>query len=725
MTIHPALFTPDVLLSAPRRSAALPNASGTLVAYTQTTYSFNSHSSTSELRILDVGTRKSALVTEDFKGEPQWLGDSDELVWLRGGKNGNTSIIVGNARGQEKPYVAAVVPGPIDNLKVTKLAPEEFGFAVSGKANPDGSLFNPFDVPAPHSSGKLYTSLFVRHWDEYITPQKNTIWFGTLQRLAIAKSSVFKSSSLVNLFQLAGLNNVESPIPPFGGTDNFDICRRGIVFVSKDPTLNQATHTKCVCYYCPLSSWTQPSPFQAKVINVPWLKGALTNPVISPVNHTLAFLAMKEDGYEADKNRIVLVRGLFNGVSEAVELFRNTDGNGEWDRSPASITWAHDDSSLFIQAPDIGREILFQLALDGSDTASVNHLVKLTHSGCVSKVVSRESGLFVSSNSLVESSLYSIISLSDSARTTVLSSNARSGTSFGLSPSQIDEVWWKGARDRDVHGWIVKPSTFKPTEKYPLCFLVHGGPQSAWLDQWSTRWNPAIFAEQGYVVFLPNPTGSTSYGQAFTDDIKGSWGGHPYVDLVMAFDFIERNLDYVDTNRAVALGASYGGFMMNWIQGHGLGRKFKALVTHDGIFSTKFALATEELYFPIHDLKGTYWQSRDVWESWDPSEFVPEWQTPHLVIHSARDYRLSIAEGLATFNALQLQGVQSAFLTFPDENHWVLKPENSLVWHRTVINWINKYSGLPPWLDKNGESGLPAETDEQDLVQAASRMSVA
>ncbi|KJF60055.1 prolyl oligopeptidase [Coccidioides immitis RS] len=723
MTIRPAIFTPDVLLSAPRRSAAIPNASGTLVAYTQTKYSFDSHSSSSELRVLDVASRVSALITDDFKGEPQWLGDGDQLVWLRGRENGNTSIVIGSARN-EKPYVAGVVPGPVDNLKITQLSPSEFGFAVSGKANPDGSLYNPSDVKAPFSSGKLYTSLFVRHWDEYISPQRNAIWLGVLQRLPVGNSSAFQSSGLVNLFLLAGLNNVESPIPPFGGTDHFDICNRGVVFISKDPKLNPATHTKCVCYYCPLSSWTNPMPLKARTINIPWLNGALASPVISPVNNTLAFLAMKMDGYEADKNRIILVRGLFDGSSDAVELFAGADGTGQWDRSPGSLTWAHDDSSLFMQVPDTGRQVVFQLPLNRSRLSSVDHLIKLTHSGSISKVVSRPCGLFLSSSSLVESSLYSIITFSDSVRTTVLSSSSKNGASFGLSESQIDEVWWKGARGRDVHGWIVKPSKFNPGEKYPLCFLVHGGPQSAWLDQWSTRWNPLVFAEQGYVVFTPNPTGSTSYGQAFTDDIRGSWGGHPYEDLVRGFEFIEQNLAYVDTSRAVALGASYGGFMMNWIQGHELGRKFKALVTHDGIFSTKFALATEELYFPIHDLKGTYWQSRDVWGRWDPSEFVPNWQTPHLVIHSALDYRLSIAEGLATFNALQMQGVESAFLTFPDENHWVLKPENSLVWHRTVINWINKYAGLAPWLDKNGSDGFPAEDEDQKLARGTTRISM-
>jgi dipeptidyl aminopeptidase/acylaminoacyl peptidase len=344
--------------------------------------------------------------------------------------------------------------------------------------------------------------------------------------------------------------------------------------------------------------------------------------------------------------------------------------------------------------------------MDNYQTATTSQLCQLTHTGSISSVVARPGKLFCSGSSFVDNSTYSVIDLTNPGSITTISSLSRFGAAFGLSYDQVSEFEWKGARDRLVHSWIIKPPRFDWNKKYPLAFLVHGGPQGAWTDSWSTRWNPAVFAAQGYVVVTPNPTGSTGYGQDFTDDIRGSWGGRPYEDLVKCFEYMEKNFHYMDTSRAVALGASYGGFMMNWIQGHDLGRKFKALVTHDGIFSTKFALATEELYFPIHDLMGTYWESKEIWKKWDPSEFVPEWRTPHLVIHNTLDYRLSLAEGLATFNALQLQGVESAFLTFPDENHWVTKPENSLLWHKTVINWINKYVGLSPLEEKKKETGV-------------------
>ncbi|KAK2782925.1 hypothetical protein FQN53_009526 [Emmonsiellopsis sp. PD_33] len=716
MTRRASKFTPEVMLSTPRRSAGIPNPSGTLLAYTQSIYSFESHSTTTELRVLHVATGSSTALTNEFRGTPQWLGDEDRLIWLKPEDNGHTSFLVGDARGNEDPYIAGSAPGAVADLKVTTLSSGLIGLAVSGKANTDGSLYDASTAKKPLSSGKLYTSIFVRHWDEYIQPQKNAIWYGTLQKAAPSEQGSrekYQLSELKNLLKLVDAQHLESPIPPFGGSDHFDICPKGIVFVAKDPELNQATHTKCVLYYCPMSSWTQSVPVSANAISLTGLNGAISSPVLSPVKHTLAVLAMREDGYESDKNRLIIIPGLFDGQAKSVELFSTEDGEGAWDLSPSSLVWGEDDSDLFIKAEDTGRGTVFRLPLSGDyATATTKQLRKLTNSGYVTNVAPASKKLFLSSTSFVENSVFSVIELSDISQSNLICSDSRGGTSLGLSPNQVSDIWWKGAEDHPVHAWVVKPSNFDPTKRYPLCYLIHGGPQGAWNDQWSTRWNPAVFAEQGYVVITPNPTGSTGYGQPFTDAIKNEWGGRPYEDIVKGFEYIERELDYVDTTRAVALGASYGGFMMNWIQGHELGRKFKALVTHDGIFSTKFALATEELYFPIHDLKGVYWQVPQNWERWDPSNFLENWATPHLIIHNERDYRLTIAEGLAAFNVLQMRGVESAFLTFPDENHWVLKPENSLVWHRTVINWINRFVGLPKLVEAEGQEG-----DEKGGVQ--------
>ncbi|KAL4872229.1 hypothetical protein BDV12DRAFT_162525 [Aspergillus spectabilis] len=701
MTIRSMKFTPEVLLGAPRRSGAVPNSTGTLAVYTQTAYSFESHSKTTEIRVLDLTTGRSALITNDLgASSPQWVDNTDQLIWLKAKSNGNTSFIIGDAREADKTYIAGTVPGPVSDLKVTIVESGKIGFAVAGKANPDGSLYNPHDAKTPYTTGKLYTSLFVRHWDSYIEPQRNAIFYGLLQRApstpVTRQAGKYSVSGITNLIAICGLTGVESPIPPFGGAGDFDISASAIVFVARDPEVNPALHTAGACYYCPIFSWTGVNALQSKMCKVQGLEGAMSSPVLSSDGSAIAVLAMRHDGYESDKNRILYVPNPWDG--EMIEAFASPDGQGLWELSPSGLSFSNDDQSLFIQADEYGRGVLWQLPIANIRHSTPDSLKKITHSGFVTDVhpatlKSRE--LLISSNNLVDNSIWSVVDPKHPDDARIISSIGHGGAAFGLSASQVDEIWYRGAEDTPIHAWVVKPSNFKPGNKYPLAFLVHGGPQGSWNDQWSTRWNPAVFAEQGYVVITPNPRGSTSYGQDFTDGIRGNWGGLPYIDLEKGFDYIEENLDYVDTTRAVALGASYGGYMMNWIQGQPLGRRFKALVTHDGIFSMRSLLATEELYFPLHDLKGVQWKVPENWEQWDPSQHLDKWQTPHLIIHNEKDYRLTIAEGLSAFNVLQMKGIDSAFLTFPDENHWVMNPENALMWHYTIFNWINKHVGLP------------------------------
>lgn len=381
-----------------------------------------------------------------------------------------------------------------------------------------------------------------------------------------------------------------------------------------------------------------------------------------------------------------------------------------------NVFFSPDGKTLYFSAEDEGYSRLFSLPSDPSSDSLPNCL---TRHGYVLdiKPLNGDGLVFTSSSSLIDNSIFSIIDTTkavnnDTHATTIWTQSAtKDGASLGLKASQVSSIRTPASNpsiNKTTHAWVLKPSHFDPAKKYPLAFLIHGGPQGSWGDSWSTRWNPAVFAEAGYIVVAPNPTGSTGYGQAFTDAIRKDWGGAPYQDLVNCITYIEEHMPEVDMTRAVALGASYGGYMINWLNGHDLGRKFKALVCHDGIFSFAGLLATEELYFPFHDLGGTPWHhvaghsqphnfeasSLAAWQANDPSRFLEHWSTPQLVIHSSKDYRLCISEGLAAFNVLQARGVESQFLMFPDENHWVLKPENGLVWHKVVLNWINKHVGL-------------------------------
>jgi dipeptidyl aminopeptidase/acylaminoacyl peptidase len=259
---------------------------------------------------------------------------------------------------------------------------------------------------------------------------------------------------------------------------------------------------------------------------------------------------------------------------------------------------------------------------------------------------------------------------------------------------KAEEVEWAGALGKKIHGFIVKPANFDATRKYPLVVLIHGGPQSAWNDNWGYRWNPQVFANNGYIVFAPNPRGSIGYGQQFVNEISGDWGGKAYTDIMNGTADVIRRNSFIDKNRIGAAGASYGGYMINWIEGHNNDPRFrfKVLVSHDGVYNLSSMYgATEELWFTDWEFKGTPWTNPAMYQRWSPGNFVNNFKTPILIIHSELDYRVPFGEGLQLFTAVQRMGVDSKLLMFPDEGHWVLKPQNSQLWHHTVLDWLDKY----------------------------------
>jgi dipeptidyl aminopeptidase/acylaminoacyl peptidase len=258
---------------------------------------------------------------------------------------------------------------------------------------------------------------------------------------------------------------------------------------------------------------------------------------------------------------------------------------------------------------------------------------------------------------------------------------------FHLLPGE--SVRYPGAAGKTVQAWVVKPADFDPARRYPLLVLIHGGPQGEWGESWSYRWNPQVFASAGYVVFMPNPRGSIGWGQEFIDDINGDWGGRAYEDVLKGTDFAEA-LPYVDKGRTAAAGASYGGYMVDWIAGHT--DRYRVLVSHDGVFDLRSMYgATEELWFPEWEFRGPYWARREMYERWSPSNFVQNFKTPTLVVHGELDYRVPLEQGLGMFTALQRRGVPSRLLVFPDEGHWVLQPANAVRWYQEVIGWLDRW----------------------------------
>ncbi|KAI1824526.1 prolyl oligopeptidase [Xylaria intraflava] len=693
MTIRATRFTPEVLLSAPRRSSAIPNPTGELALYAVSQYSFETHSKKYAIKLLDISSGNSTeLFDNPAYSEPTWVSDHEIIFIHTVSDNDAVSylMLADVSNPGSSPHVIQRFQCSISNLKVKDIGDGNIALALTAPTTASGAMLNELSETRPHSTARVYSSLFVRHWDTYVSNITSAVFYGALRKDERSGEYRLQGKGLVNA--LAG-TKLECPVPTFGGAADFDIGKKGLVFLSKDPDINPALWTKTDIYYVPLTTFTEEKPPSPQIVTTGELQGYSGAPTFAHDGSKLAFTRMRHKQYESDKTRLMLIPNIEN-LSDVREFYKTDDGEGGWELRPDSIVWSIDDTELYVTAEQHGRQLVFALpSVPGDAKELPQPLTKEGSVASISNLSNNDGRLLLASTSLTDNSSYYILD-PHSKDTTLVSSVSKEGKVLGLSRSQFGEFWFQGAGDYKCHALVMTPSNFDPAKKYPLAMLIHGGPQGAWGDSWSTRWNPAIFAEQGYVVVMPNPTGSTGYGQQLVDGITKNWGGRPYEDLENCFEHIAEKFSYVDTNNAVALGASYGGYMINWIQGHPLGRKFKALVCHDGIFSTLADWATEELFFVLHDMGGTPWENRDLYAKWDPSAFVGEWSTPELVIHSELDYRLPISEGLAAFNALQTRGVPSRLLVFPDENHWVLKPENSLVWHKEVLGWINKYTGL-------------------------------
>ena len=477
-------FTPEVLLSAPRRSSASPNSAGTLAVFTVSTYSFESHQKTSEIKVLDISSGTQSLVTNaEGTSEPNWLGGENELLWLKSGGKGHTQLVVGSADEVGKSYVAGLVPASISDVKLKALDVDRVAVVFSAKAKPDGSLYNEEDEPKKYSTGRLYQSLMVRHWDHYVKPQRNALWHGILQR---QKPHITENLGRYNLGKLTNIlkgSSLESPIAPFGGKDHFDVSANGVGFVAKDPELNPATNTKSNFYYVPINtSAEEPRYSDLRNYGKEGIEGASSSPALSPDGTSAAFLQMKENGYESDKNRVLLAD--LTTSSTPVELLESKDGRGLWDRSPGSVSWGSDGKALLLVAEDTGTSRLFKLDVPTNAQETLELPSPLTpQAGYVDDVQSLgidSFHLLLSGSNLVDNSVYSILDPTGSAEAKVISSNSRNGSFFGLSQDQVSEIWFQGSKEK-VHAWVVKPSNFSSNQKYPLAYLIHGGPQGQFL----------------------------------------------------------------------------------------------------------------------------------------------------------------------------------------------------------------------------------------------------
>jgi dipeptidyl aminopeptidase/acylaminoacyl peptidase len=396
---------------------------------------------------------------------------------------------------------------------------------------------------------------------------------------------------------------------------------------------------------------------------------------LSPDGRSLAYFAMARAGYEADR-QVLMVRDLASGKTRAV--------TANWDRSVGSIAWTKDGKSILVTAEDVMEAPVFRV-----DVAT-GRVARLTGNGHAGNVVPLTGGgaLYTQNSVMAPDDLYRVDAKGKVTQLTAINRDRLAE----LDPVTFEKFSFTGANADTVWGFKLKPQV--ATGKLPIAFVVHGGPQGSFGNGWSYRWNPRLFSAPGYAVVSVDFHGSTGYGQAFTDSIQNNWGGWPLEDLQKGLAFATANDASLDADKACALGASYGGYMMNWIAGNWPDR-FKCLVQHDGVFDQRaMAYETEELWFTEREHGGkAYYEDPAAYERWNPVHHVAKWKTPMLVITGEKDYRIPYSQGLASFTALQRRNIPSKLIVFPDENHWVLKPQNSIRWYGEVFDWMARWMG--------------------------------
>jgi dipeptidyl aminopeptidase/acylaminoacyl peptidase len=407
-------------------------------------------------------------------------------------------------------------------------------------------------------------------------------------------------------------------------------------------------------------------------------QGADASPVYSPDGRYLAYRSQATATFESDRFRLMLYdrqTGQSRSISESLDS--NVEG----------FTFSPDSKKIYFVAAERGREPIYSIGVNGGA------ITKLVNEGFNDDVhVTADGSTFVFSRSTGARPTEIYRSRADgSGVAQVTQTNDVLMNEFKLQP--LEEVTWTGGADTKVSGFIAKPVNFSPAKKWSLLVLIHGGPQGAWNDAWGYRWNPQVFAAAGYVVFMPNPRGSTGYGQKFVNEISGDWGGKAFTDIMNGVAHM-LSLGYADKENIGAAGGSYGGYMVDWIEGHNTDPRFqfKALASHAGVYNlTSMYGATEEIWFPEWEFKGNPWDNPELYTKWSPHLYAKNFKTPMLVIHGELDYRVPVGEGLQLFTTLQRRGVESKLLYFPDEGHWIMKPQNSTLWYNTVLDWFDTH----------------------------------
>ncbi len=693
---HP--FTFEDMMKLKRVGAPMPSPDGKWVVFDCVDVDLESNTRVSHLWIVPASGGESRRLnpTPNHEERPRFSPDGKRLIWTSKATDptqiwmcdfdSNAGVLVGKPHqltnlstgadggiwspdGKNIVFVSAVYPDCKDDA-CNKQRDEE--------------------LKKSKVKAKIFSRLFYRHWNAFTEFKRSHLFVvsadATVEAGVSPAPSPESQPARLPLQKNAPRNLTpgDHDVPPFslGGQDMYAISPDGqeVAYTSNIDEV-EATSTNNEIFVVPISG----SATAGKKISAS--PGADTTPLYSPDGKYLAWRSQARAGFEADKWRL-LVQDRQSG--------KTRDLTEEFDRSVGSLAWMFgvDPAGIVVAAEDRGQSPIHVFFLGQGGPMSINEDTESKQLHADDVVWNHDAIYFTrmsidSPNEIWRVDLSTPVLGGPMPVHAVTHMNDALLAEIDMQP--LETFAFKGANNDDVQGFMVKPPGFDPHKKYPLKFLIHGGPQGAWGNSWSYRWNAELFAATGnYVVVMINFHGSTSYGQKFTDSISGDWGGKPYVDLMKGLDYVEKTYPFIDKNREAALGASYGGYMANWLLGHT--NRFKCIVSHDGMFNAESAFGmTEELWFPNWEFKGPPWKNRELYRKWSPHEYAQNFKTPTLVVHGQNDYRLDVSQGFDLFTTLQVLKVPSKMLYFPDEGHWVLKPQNSRLWYKTVNDWVDQW----------------------------------
>lgn len=665
-TQKPHVFTPKDMASLDRLSDPRVSPDGRYVLYSVRTLDYPANKTAMSLWIADLKAKtapRRLKISDGGALSGRWSADGKAIYFVSGREGGTDQVFRTDVNGETATRVTST---PFD-VQAFKVSSDGKTIVVGMAVFPDcpdlACTQARLDAKkATKATGVVFDRLFIRHWDTWNDGTKNHLFAYGLDANGLA------TGQPIDLMK--GFDG-DTPTKPYGDDADFAITPENdiVVFTAKVAGKDEAWTTNYDFWAVKLDGSERPR--NRTEANKAWD----TVPVISPDGKFAAYRAMKRPGFEADRFAIIIRDRTTKQDRELAPT---------WDRSPDAIAWSRDGKTIYATALDVGQGKLF--AID----VKTGKVTALTGEGHVTAFDVGPNGIVYASDSLKSpSELFFLPAKGPTAKIASVSEQALKDVAWG-EPEQFS---FKGWNDETVHGFVVKPANFDPAKKYPVAFLIHGGPQGSFSNSWSYRWNPEIYANAGYAVVMVDFHGSTGYGQAFTDAISQHWGDRPLEDLQKGWSAALAKYSFLDADRACALGASYGGYMINWIAGN-WNQPWKCLVTHDGVFDTRMmGYSTEELWFSEWENGGSPWQPNTTYEKFNPVNHIAEWSKPHLIIQGQLDYRIPLEQGIGAFTALQRKGIPSKLLYFPNENHWVLKAQNSVQWHKEVLDWLDQWTG--------------------------------